>query len=80
MDMPLTPSGKGRRSYQAYVQGIDEDMLQQERNEVLETNLEVIHSLDKYLEAVLDGDNICVLGNEEKMEGQRQMFEHMETL
>lgn len=80
MDTPLTPAGKGRRSYQAYMQGIDEDMLQQERNEVLEADLAAIRSLDKYIEAVLEDDNICVLGNEEKIDGQTQLFNKIETL
>lgn len=80
MDTPLTPAGKGRRAYQAYVQGIDEDMLWKERQEVLTTDLEVIRSLDKYIEAVLEDHNICVLGNEEKIQEQAQMFDTIETL
>lgn len=80
MDTPLTPAGKGRRSYQAYMQGIDEDMLQQERDEVLETDAETVRSLDKYLHAMLENGNICVLGNEEKVEGAAQLFYKTENL
>ncbi|MCI8372995.1 MAG: insulinase family protein [Lachnospiraceae bacterium] len=80
LDRPLTPASKGRRSYQAYVQGIDEEMIQKERDELLGITPEILSSLAVYIEAMLEENNICVIGNEEKIESQKQLFNQIETL
>lgn len=80
LDTPLTPAAKGERSYAAYMQNIDEEFIQKERDAVLSTDLDTLHSLAAYIEAMLCEKNLCVIGSEEKIEGQKQMFDHIETL
>lgn len=80
LDTPLTPMARGTRSYMAYLQGLDEEMIWKERCEVLDTSVEVLHSLAPYIEAILAENAICVIGNEEKIEQQKKMFGDIETL
>lgn len=75
MDIPLTPRADGSRSMSAYIGRITEDDLRKERKEVLETQLEDIRKQADLIEAVLKQGNICVLGNEENIENEKEMFE-----
>ena len=79
-DTPMTPSLKGRRSFAAYMSNIDEKMLQKERDELLATTQEDIRGLAKYMTAFLEQDCICVIGNSNAIESERQLFEHIEPL
>lgn len=80
MDTPLTPAARGSRSFHAYMSGIPLEALQKERDEVLSTSVEDIQNLSAAVQAVLEDDVICVIGNEQKMKEEAQMFEHMEYL
>ena len=80
LDTPLNPSAVGARSFAAYMQGITEEMIQKERDEVLSTDLEKLRSMSKYIEAFIEDDYFCVLGNEEKIEKNKNMFLNIETL
>lgn len=74
MDTPLTPSAKGMRSFSAYISGITIQMLQTERDEVLSTTLEDIRKMSEYIDAFMEDDYICVLGNENIIEENKDMF------
>ena len=80
MDTPLTPSAKGSRSMSAWMTGLTKEALQKERDEVLSCGIEEIQALAPYLRAMLEQKHICVIGNEEKLEEQKELFEHLEGL
>ena len=50
-------------------------MIQQERREILEASQEDIRRLARVVEAVLEAGQLCVIGSEEKIEEEKEMFE-----
>ncbi len=80
MDVPLTPSMAGRRSFNAYMTGTTEDRLLKERSEVLSCTIEDIRRLAAYVQAILEEDAICVLGNEALLKKEEPLFETLEPL
>ncbi len=79
-DTPLTPSAKGKRSFAAYMSNIDEALLQKERDELLSTTREDIRNLSEYMKTFLEQDCICVIGNTNAIENEKQLFDHVEPL
>ncbi len=80
LDTPLTPQSKGKRSLSMYLGGISEEDLQRERTEVLKVTLEDIRACHKYITAMIDAGNICVIGNEGKINENREMFKEVKNL
>ena len=80
MDTPLTPSAKGARSMSAWMTGLTPEDVQKERDEVLSCGCGEIRALAPYLKAVLEQDCICVIGNEKKLEEQKELFDRVESL
>lgn len=80
MDTPLTPSAKGLRSMSAYLSNIGYEDIQKERDEVLHVTKEDIRALADYVKAMLDDECICVVGNEEEIRKNEDLFMHMENL
>lgn len=74
MDTPLTPMAKGMRSLNAYMSGITEEDFQRERDQVLGADQEAIRALAEPVAAVLSQGNICVIGNEEKLASEKELF------
>ncbi len=80
MDAPLTPASQGRRSLSAKLCGITQEMLQKDRDEVLNADVESIRALAPLLDAALDGAHCCAIGNEEKIREESDLFGYMEAL
>ncbi|MCD7762957.1 MAG: insulinase family protein [Lachnospiraceae bacterium] len=80
LDTPLTPSMKGSRALNAYFSGITEEDVQKERDEVLSATPEDIRALAPLVQAVLDADAICVVGNEEKIKEAQELFDSIRPL
>ena len=80
MDTPLTPSAKGARSMSAWMTGLSFQDVQKERDEVLSCGCAQIRALAPYLKAILSQNCLCVIGNEEKLEEQKDMFGRLESL
>ena len=80
MDMPMNPAAKGARSLSAYLSGVTYEMLKKERMEILNANVEDIRSLAGIVRAILDTDCLCVVGNEEKIEKNRELFKEVKNL
>lgn len=74
LDAPLTPSVKGARGLSAYLSGVTEEMMQKERDQVLGATKEDIRALAKLIQAILDTKSLCAIGNEDKIEANRDMF------
>lgn len=80
LDMPMTPYLKGAHSFSCYMSGITEKDIQKERDEVLGTTKEKLISLSSLMEAVLKQRNICTMGNEEKIESEKNVFDTVKYL
>ncbi len=80
LDMPLTPAAKGLRSLSAYMTGVTEEMLQQERDELLAATQEDIRELSEYIRAFMEQDYLCVVGNANKVKEEEKLFQKIENL
>ena len=79
-DRPMNPAAKGNRSMSLYMNHVTEEMLLTERAQILDARQEDIRALAKVLEAVLDEHSLCVIGSEEKIEEEKDMFMEIKTL
>ena len=77
IDQPMTPVIKGSRSMNLYLNHVTAEMIQKERQQILEATQEDIRKLADIVEAVVSQKNICVIGGEEKIAGAQELF--MET-
>lgn len=80
LDMPLTPQAKGVRSMTAYFTDYDFAMEQKERDELLGADEGTIRSLSDYISAFMEQNYICVIGSEEKIRENSELFAHTENL
>lgn len=80
LDTPLNPEAKGSRSMSAYLEGIEYEQLQKERDEILNARKEDINALADLVQSVLDDNNLCVIGNENVVREASHMFDATEKL
>lgn len=80
MDTPLTPSQRGLRALSAYFMGITDEDLQRERTQVINATAEDIRALAEPVEAALSQGVLCVVGNEDAIEEERERFDRVEGL
>ena len=76
-DVPRTPQSQGALGRMAYFRGLTVEMLQKERDQILDATVEDIHALAPLIEAILADDQICVVGSESAVEKAKDVF--MET-
>lgn len=74
LDIPLTPRARGIRSLLAYLGDTSYEELQQERDEILSANEADVRRLADYIDAFMEDGVICVVGNEEKIKEQKDLF------
>ena len=74
MDTPLTPSALGQRSLHAVLTGVTWERLQKERDEVLQVTQQDIRDLAPVMQAVLSQNCCCVLGNEDRLQQDKELF------
>ncbi|MCD2491416.1 insulinase family protein [Lacrimispora sp. NSJ-141] len=80
MDTPMNPSARGGRDMMMYLSGITQEMLQKERDQVIGAGEEDIRALAGITQAVLDTGDICALGNDGKIEAEKQLFKETKRL
>lgn len=80
LDVPVPPSAKGARGLAAYLSGIDDEMMKTEREEILTAVKEDIRALAPVVAAVLASNSLCVIGNEEKIQANRSLFNEIKNL
>lgn len=80
IDTPLTPSLKGLRNFTAYLTGMTIEMVQRERDQILNVTQEDIRALADIVQAVLDTDALCVIGNDEQIKADSSMFKEVKNL
>lgn len=80
LDTPMNPSAKGARSMNAYLQNLTFEEIQKERDQIIHASAADIRSLRDMLVSVLEENNLCVIGNEEKLQSEKEMFMQLEHL
>ena len=80
IDTPMNPEAKGNRSLTAYLKKLTEEEIQRERDEILTATQEDIRGLADMLEAVLSDGNFCVIGNENNIRKEQDMFMEIKSL
>ncbi|MCF0229503.1 MAG: insulinase family protein [Parasporobacterium sp.] len=80
VDMPLTPASKGLRDMNAYIMKYDIQEIRKTREEIIDCTAEDIRRLAPMVRRALDMNYICALGNEKKIEEDRDLFNSIETI
>ena len=80
MDTPMNPFAKGERSMTAYLQGMSFEEVQEERIQVINATDEDIRALKDLVASVLSDGNICVVGNEEALRKEADLFKELKSL
>lgn len=73
-DIPRTPKMQGSISKTAYFCGVSEEMIQKERDQILNAQAEDIHALAPIIEAILSDDALCVVGSETAIKKEQEIF------
>ncbi len=80
LDMPMNPAAKGLRSLGGYMIGATQEMLQKERDEILAATAEELRGLSAYIQAFMEEDFLCVVGNAGKIKEEQNKFMNLENL
>ena len=75
VDRPLTPVMKADRAMSHLVRGISAQMLQQERDEILDVSVDDVKALADLVEAALAEGYRCALGSRSKLMSNKEAFE-----
>ena len=76
-DVPKTPQMKGNLSKSAYFSRVSEEMVQRERDQILDAQVEDIRALAPLIEAILSDEMVGVVGSENAIRSEKDLF--MET-
>lgn len=80
IDTPLNPAAKGGRSLACYLSDMTTMDFQRERDQILSATQEDIRALSSLVGAILADNNLCVIGNETKLEENADMFGVIKSL
>ncbi len=80
LDTPKTPASKGAYGYTAYMCHSNMEDIQKDRDNLLATDQEKIRSLAAYVEAFMDDDCLCVVGDGYKLAENKDLFNKVEQL
>lgn len=80
IDIPMSASAKGARSFRAYMTNQTEEEIRNNRQNALATDAAKIRSLAPIVEAVLKDDYLCVIGNGDKISNDKEMFDEIKTI
>lgn len=80
LDTPLTPSSKGALGLSAWLSGLTQEELQEERNQILQAQPEDIRKLHKWLQAIWNHGNVCVVGSESVLAKEGKSLKSVQPL
>lgn len=80
MDMPMTPAMKGTYSLTGYMTHYPYEKVQQNRDELLAADAHTIRGLSVYIRAFMEKECLCVVGNEEKIKDNGDLFDRTDYL
>lgn len=79
-DVPKTPQMKGNTSKVAYFCGITQEMIQEDRDQVLNATAEDIRALAPLIQSILEDDTLCVVGSETAIRKEKELFQEVKPL
>lgn len=77
LDSPLSPQMKGEKAAVQYITHVKHEDIQRERDEVLSTNPEALRSFESLIKDSMKQNYLCVLGNEEKINQNKDVFNNL---
>ena len=77
LDMPLTPQQRGERATECYIRGLTPADVQEERDQILSAGPENIRMAAALVQATMNANYLCVLGNEEKIRENEELFKSL---
>ena len=80
VDTPLNPAAKGGRSLASYLSDMTTMDFQREREQILTATQGDIRALAGLVGAILADNNLCVIGNETKLQDNADMFGAIKSL
>ena len=80
LDTPMTPATRGIYSLGGYLTGLSVERVQKERDELLATTSDDLRGLAEYVQAFMEADCLCVVGNGEKIKENKELFMNVEQL
>ena len=80
LDVPKTPNTKGAYARVAYLTNTTFDMIQKEREELLDATAEDLRDTAKYVRAFMEDDCLCVVGTQQQVQDAGECFEQIEQL
>ncbi|WP_160672816.1 insulinase family protein [Clostridium sp. C8-1-8] len=80
LDYPLTTASKSEVAVANYLSNITAEDIQRERDEVLKADEKVIRSFAPLVQCVMEQDLICVVGNENKIKENKELFNTLEKV
>ncbi len=79
-DMPSTPAMKGKGVYIRHMCKITDEDRMRERKEILSTDARAVRKTAELVKAILDNNNICVVGSAAAIEENAELFDYIEDL
>lgn len=79
-DVPKTPQMQGNLSKTAYFCGVTQEMVQKERDQILDATVEDMRALAPLVEAVLSDESICTVGSEKTIREEQDLFREIKPL
>ncbi|MDD3171895.1 MAG: insulinase family protein, partial [Bacilli bacterium] len=80
IDAPRTPAGRGMISRNLVLAGISIADIKKEREEIINCTEKDIKDLKKIVQAILDSKSLCTIGNETKIEAEKDLFDKVTYL
>jgi Zn-dependent M16 (insulinase) family peptidase len=77
LDNPITPSQLSAIAMRRYLCGITEEMVQKDREELLDTKISDINAQGDMLDAVVADNIICTFGNSAKINEEKDIFKNL---
>ena len=79
-DQPLDPNQKGQVAVNRSLRGLSQEELQKNRDEILSTSVEDLRAFSSLVKEIMGQGYLCVVGNEKKIEEQKELFKKILSL
>ena len=74
VDTPLSPYSKGLRSLSKYLTGQTIEEVKEIKRQIIDATEADIHAMRKVVEAIIEQNNLCTIGNEKKVQATNGIF------
>ena len=77
LDKPISNTLKNKSNISQYIFGVTNEDIQLIRDQILNTTPEDIRNLADLLESVISNSSICVVGSEEQINSNKDLFDNI---